>query len=58
MTDACFTFPTQKVITAAEKIIDDCRRQNFTIREFIQLIGELSLQLEDSRKSIEAERRI
>ena len=43
----------EKVEAAVEKILADCRSQNFTVREFAHLVGELNAELENSRNIAE-----
>ena len=53
-----FEFAPPKVKAAAEKIISDCRDQNFTIRDFMHLVGELSQHLEYLKTLAEIERHV
>lgn len=48
-----FEFPAEKIEAAVKKILDDCRSQNFTVREFSLLLGELNLELENSHNRAE-----
>ena len=48
-----FEMTPEKVEAAVEKILADCRYQNFTVREFAHLVGELNAELENSRNIAE-----
>ena len=48
-----FEITPVKVEAAVKKILADCRSQNFTVREFAHLVGDLNAELEFSRNKAE-----
>ena len=53
LTTVTFEFTPPKVRATVEKILDDCRSQKFTVREFAHLVGDLNAELEIARNKTE-----